>query len=467
MKYVFYHITDSHFYSKKNFSCDPWSLPQFEGQISFRESEEILDEALQIILNDEETSTVIFTGDMTDHGDEYSHREMLLKLKAFTEKGGEPFVVTDSHDYPWFEIFRIDENGKKAPKEHMSREDVVPMYYPFGRDKALEVYDGDDTTYIAEIQPGLRYIAMGYDLTANEGKHDPKFSENLMNWVENQIKKAQNEGCYVICGTHWPVILPSPVYAVLGKGNFFVNGEECMKRLADLGVKLFFSGHTHIQCIKEITSENGNKLYSIQTSALVGYPPKMRKITIDTDNNTAKITTIDMDAPKLNLGMTFTEYTRKGFLGSLEEIPYNMEHDVEAFANTGGGITLPQDLIRKHPKIVMFLGKTLNNLTYGKMAKFSKKYHKMKPEEYMPVADEKVVPFVFDLVAGLFRGNQSYSPETVEYKITMGVVKKAEKIAKILRVKPEKYLCGFTLAQIVEPLLYNGGKDDDNRDLIL
>lgn len=61
---------------------------------------------------------------------------------------------------------------------------------------------------------------------------------------------------------------------------------------------------------------------------------------IDTEKETVDIRTIDIDLT--DPGMTFTEYTKKGFLGIIEEIPYNMEHDVEAFANTQGGISLPR-----------------------------------------------------------------------------------------------------------------------------
>ncbi len=467
MKYVFYHITDTHYYSKKNFSCDPWSCPRFDGQISFRESEEVVKKALQIVLDDEETSTAILTGDLTDHGDEASHREMCCLLEEFTEKGGNPFAVTDSHDYPWFGIFRIDENGNKAPKEHMEREAVVPMYYPFGRDKAIAVYEGDDTTYVAEILPGLRYIALGYDLTGNEGKHDPVFSEELMEWTSLQVEKAHEEGCFVIMGTHWPVVLPSPVYGIMGKGNSFVNGESYLKRFADMGVKLFFSGHTHIQKMVEVKSDKGNIIYSVQTSALTGFPPKMRRITIDTEKKLAQIQTIDMDVPELNLGMSFHEYTRKGFLGIIEEVPYNMEHDVKAFAETGGGITLPKEFIMSHPKLVMFFGRKLNNLTYGKMAKFSKKYHGMKEKEYASVADKKVVHFIFELASGLYKGNPRYSPDTAEYKIAMGVARKLERIVKMFGKKTEDFLEGYSLTQVLEPLLYNKGLDDDNCEVQL
>ena len=48
MIYRFYHVTDTHYYSKKNIACDPKSLPQYEGQISFRESEEIVKKAFEI-----------------------------------------------------------------------------------------------------------------------------------------------------------------------------------------------------------------------------------------------------------------------------------------------------------------------------------------------------------------------------------------------------------------------------------
>lgn len=460
MKHCFYHITDSHYFSKKNYGCDPWSLPQWPDQISFRESEEILKKALQIILDDGETNTVIFTGDLTNHGDEFSHRELVELLSEFESKGGNPYVVTDTHDYPWFEIFRIDENGQKAEKEHLPREEVVPMYYPFGRSKALDTFT-DDTTYIAEILPQLRYIALGYDMTDS----GPAFSDELMEWISVQAEKAKKDGCTVICGVHLPLVTPSPIYDILGKGNTFVNGEQIAKRFADMGINFCFTGHTHIQCMKESVSDSGNKLYHVQTSALSGYPPKMRKITIDTDSDVAQIRTVDMEVPELNLGMPLAEYCRNGFLGSIENIPYNMEHDVEAFAETGGGVTLPKDLIRKHPKIVSFIGRKINGLTYGKMARFSKKYHAMEKSEYANIENEKVVPFLFDLVAYLYTGNASIAPDSVEHKIAIGVVKKAERITKTLHVDLEKMLGSYSLVEIVEPLLYNSGLDDDNVDV--
>ncbi len=467
MIYRFYHITDPHYYSKKNFACDPFSLPQFHDEISFRESEEILKKALNIVLADKETNIVLFTGDMTNHGDKESHEEVLSLLEDFTLKGGKPYVTTDSHDYPWFDIFKIDENGQKVPKEHLEREEVLPMYNPFGRDKAVKIYDGDDTTFMAEIDSGLFYIYMGYDLTSDEGRHDPVFSNELISWVKEQVREIRKNGGTVVCASHWPIMLPSPIYEIMGEGNTFLNGEECLKELADEGVGFFFSGHAHIQTLKLVKTESGNRIYNVQTSALSGFPPKMRKITIDTDKGLAKIRTIDLDVPELKLGMSLTEYTKQGFLGLLESVPYNMEHDVKAFAETGGGITLPKEFILKHPHLIRFLGKRLNGLTYGKAAKFSKKYHGLKKEDYAHVKDESVVEFAFDLAEKLFTGNQNYHPDTIEYKIAMGVANKVDNLCKLFKIDAKKLLKGFTFSEVLEPLLYNGGFDDDNFNVVL
>lgn len=464
MIYSFYHVTDVHYYSKKNFACDYRTMPQPSTQICITASEEAFRKALEIIESDKDTSTVIITGDLTNHGDAYSHKEVAELLGQFTEKGGNPYVVTDTHDYPWFDIYSIDENGRKIPAEHLPKEEVVPMYYPFGKDKAFDSFD-EETTYIAEILPGLYYIAMGYTFTSEDKKHSPAFSDSLMQWVKGHTESIREKGGTVICGTHWPIVPPSPAYDVVGKGNTFVEGEKRARELADMGIRLFFSGHTHIQCIREIVSEKGNSLYSVQTSSLSGFPPKMRKITLDTEKGTVDIRTIDIDLPELKLGKSFTEYARAGFLGIIENIPYNMEHDVVAFANTEGGISLPKELILRHPKTVMFLGRKLNGLTYGKAARFSKKYHSISEAELAPIKDKRLVNLLFELVANLYRGNANYSPDTAEYKIMMGCIAKIERLAGILPVDIRKLLSGYSLKEFVEPLLYNSGLDDDNVSL--
>lgn len=226
MIYSFYHITDVHYYSKRNFKCDLSTFPQPNTQICILKSEEAFKKALEIIKADEDTDTVIITGDLTNHGEEYSHEEVKNILQQFTDDGGNPFVYTDNHDYPYFPIHGYDENGEEIPMEHLPEKEVKQMYYTFGRDKAFATYDGDDTTYIAEILPGLYHIAMGYDAEEKPSLHHPYFTDELMAWVKNQVEKAQEKGATVICSTHRPVVAPSPAYAIVGKGHTSPTAKE-------------------------------------------------------------------------------------------------------------------------------------------------------------------------------------------------------------------------------------------------
>ena len=84
MIYSFYHITDVHYYSKRNFKCDLSTFPQPNTQICILKSEEAFKKALEIIKADEDTNTVIITGDLTNHGEEYSHEEVKNILNNFT-----------------------------------------------------------------------------------------------------------------------------------------------------------------------------------------------------------------------------------------------------------------------------------------------------------------------------------------------------------------------------------------------
>ena len=249
MVYNFYHVTDVHYYSKRNFACDWRTFPQPNTQICILKCEEAFKKALEIILADEDTSTVIITGDLTNYGESYSHEEVRDLLKDFVEKGGNPFVYTDNHDSPYFPGLAFDENGNEVQTEHLPEDVVKEMYNPFGRDKAFDTYD-DGITYIAEILPGLYHIAMGYDFINPQEHKSPEFSDELMAWVKSHIEKAKEKGAMVICSTHRPIVAPSPAYAIVGKGHSFPDGEKRIKELADMGVKLFFSGHSHIQCMK-------------------------------------------------------------------------------------------------------------------------------------------------------------------------------------------------------------------------
>lgn len=456
MKYVFYHVTDTHYYSKNNYDSDPWSLPQWNDQIAMRESEEIIKKAFSIIENDKEAEAVILTGDITHHGDKESCDEMLSILESTEKSGKNVIAFIDSHDY-FPEGIRFDKNGKPYPKKATTRERVLPLFTKFNTDKAIDIYK-DDFSCVIELNENLRFLILSYE----SSEKGPYISDEYFEWVKTQSNKAKQEGRLLIAGIHPPLISPNPAYSIMGKGNIVVNSEKVAEKFANAGIPLVLCGHSHMQAINLIENSDGSKLYCVSTSSLVGSPPKMRRIVFDTVDMTFDIKTITMDLPELNLGMPLVDYCRKGFLGSLEEIPYNMQYDIEKFIETGGGVNLPKKFIKRHKRLVMFLGKKLNNLDFGKLAKFSKRITNLKKSEYAQIADRKIVPFIFQVIDGIYSGNRILKPESTEYIILMGCIMKLDKLIRFLRIDMKR-VTGFSdLTSIVKPLLINSDIDNDN-----
>jgi hypothetical protein len=463
MSLAFYHITDTHYFSHKNYEGDPFALEQFHDQIAMRESPEIIESVFDEIVKDKETNTVIFTGDMTHHGDEASHYEMLKLLDKLEKAGKQVIAFTDFHDYPDDNFgFSVDKDGNHKPKKPMKKEDVLKLYAPYGIDKAIAVYK-DDFSFVAQLPGNVRYIAMSYVNLGN----GPELIDEYMQWINEQVQLAKRDGQVVIAGIHPPFICPSPVYNILGKGNTVYEYEKRGKELADIGINLVLSGHSHIQDISYLISEKGNPFYNVTTSSLVGYPPKYRKITLDTEKRKAEIITLIPQVPKLNLNMPLIDYCREGFLGGIAEIPYYMEHDVNALSSLRLAIPSPAPFCMKHKIIAKCLGKFLSNLTFGKLGKWTKNKTCFNKNDYKDIKNEKVVSYALETFSNLYQGNADTLPETVKYKIIIATFEKIDLIIKIFRINLKKLTGYNTVKSILEPLIYNSGIDDDNTVLDL
>ena len=72
--------------------------------------------------------------------------------------------------------------------------------------------------------------------------------------------------------------------------------------------------------------------------------------------------------------------------------------------------------------------------------------------------DKKLFDFIRSLVLHLYSGNAPYTPDTAEYKVTMGFVSIVDSLLSLLHIR-------FRLKDLVLPLLYNSGIDDRDADI--
>ena len=471
-----YVMTDIHLYSKRNWLADPYKWERKATQMQMRESEDIIREAFDIILNDPETNTVLITGDLTDNGEINSHEDLLKIFEEYTQKGLRILVTTSTHDYRELKktkYSKVDQNkglsygydeeyNYKRFLPCAKREDLRTWYAPYGRSKAVNEHY-DSMSYSYDLDEKYRLIAINDDYIANEKNSHRGLNEEQLSWILNEAKRAIEDGKKIVCFTHHPVLTPSPIYKLIGSHDVIADNVNLANALADNGINVIYTGHSHIHDIEYHKSENGNLLYDISTGALVGSPPLMRKVCYLDDGRIDVKTIVIQNLSRFDLeGKTLPEYCREGFFGMIEDMVNEMSGDMVNFAIYANSISIRPWTVYQFWWLFKAVGIFLNKLTIGKVYKWCKKESKLTPEQVAPIKNKKVVPLILEMVEKLYAGNADLSPDKPEFSVVMGTVAIIDDLIKTLGI-PLKKLIGFdSVKEIVEPLAYNNGIDDYN-----
>ena len=471
-----YVMTDTHLYSKRNWLSDPYKWERKASQLQMRESEDIIREAFDIILKDPDTNTVLITGDLTDNGEINSHEDLLKILEEYTAKGLRILLTTSTHDFaelnktPFYKpdnskglSYGYDENYEyKRFLPCATREDLRSWYAPYSLNNAISVHH-ESMSYTCDLDEKHRLIAINDDYISNDKNTQRGLKKEQLDWILLEAKKAKDEGKTIVCTTHHPVLVPSPVYKLIGARDVIADNANLANLLADAGVNFIFTGHSHIHDIEYHKSEKGNLIYDISTGALVGSPPLMRKVNFLEDGSVdVKTITIEsLSGFDLN-GKTLPEYCREGFFGMIEDMVKEMSGNMVNFAIYANSISIRPWTVYQYWWIFKAVGTFLNKLTVGTVYKWCKKESRLTSEEIKPIANEKVVPIILKLVEKLYAGNADISPKNPEFNVIMGVIAILDDLVKTLGLDLKKTIGFSSVKEIVEPLVFNNGIDDYN-----
>ena len=221
-------------------------------------SEEILDAFIEELLNAEEVpDALLLTGDLTFNGAVMSHEALAEKLRPLKEAGIRVLVTTGNHDVYNLNAARFEgDSFTRVP--FATTELFREIYGDFGFDDAVSTAP-DSLSYMAALGDRLRVLVLDF----NTLEHFCGISEETLAWAEEQLRTAEREGVPVITAGHQNLFRHSLFY-----DGYVISGAE---RLADLlrtyGVRLFLSGHLHIQHIR-----TEGDLTEITSSALCSWP---------------------------------------------------------------------------------------------------------------------------------------------------------------------------------------------------
>lgn len=463
-------ISDIHYYSKTT----GLKGPAFEKANAKTPSElihnnDILNALCNQIAKDDETDIVLVSGDVTHNGEPQSHKECIELLRSLKERGKKVYVITATHDYRGeYDGYSTDiytETGAQKIRA-TQREELYDMYKEFGMDDAIAVHK-ESMSYVVELSDGYRLFALNDDMNL---KGASGFSDELWDWIEEQIEDAHKNNRFILTMTHHPLISPSPFYKIIGGGNMMGEHEKRRQQFADLGVQFILTGHTHIQDISYCFSEKGNIFYDITTAAPIAYPGTYRKLILNPAEEKIDVTEVEI---KEDFGFTLQgkdlkEHLSNKFFGMIKGVIEAAATDVRDLAKSVTAFSVDPLLIFRIGWLIKPFAKILRGLKIKHAAFICKKETGLKKKDYQDIGEEKVVDFIVSLVSNLYGGDSPYSPDTAYHKITVGICNIIDSILSVFGIKISKIVKGFNNTKdIVEPLLYNSGICDAKATLKL
>ena len=466
----FYLLTDSHYVSKKNWvEGKPITFRERSDQIALKATPEILDTFIDKIIADSETDTVLFTGDNVNNCDMNSHYEFRERLERLVNAGKKVYVIYATHDYSGsgednnrFSGCRYTETGTE-PVESMKKGGLYEFYCDYRPKQALSVHR-ESGSYSVKLGDRVRLIAI---VDNGDGGGYCGLFEDGVEWLKNEIKAAENDGDYVLLATHHPVLPPWEIYRHVADHEMYGGYRELWKIMCENGVRVIFTGHTHIQNIRKYTDDNGNWFVDVSTVALANSAGKMRKVTVDAESGECNVTSIGID--KLNGldtgGLSAYEYLYPlNFPGIWEKLIPLAASDYDEFLNLAEGY-LPDDKLRKYKALVKLTSKKAIKMKMSTVAKLGKSWRAMSPTQKQQLKSIKLTDTVFEILRHIFTGNAPFTPDTVEYKALDGLIARADRLVERFNIKQVKKIIpeGSSLREIAQDFLYNcrTGNDDE------
>lgn len=429
-----------------------------------------------ILQASKECDVLFIVGDLTNSGDRFSHEDFSSFLRKLKQDGIKIYVIFATHDFhhhkayvrkhggkieykhtpwesPWFDIEAADWKGlvkdefSSLPEEELipelvpalSPEEIWEIYKEFGPDDAYSVHEFS-FSYCLDLDENTRCLMLNDIFRNEEALKDksPTYSPSCLRWIKQMYDEAKKDGKYIFLCSHHPMLPAVPAHRIgAGKDNRDMRAPVVGHMLADMGFNLAFTGHSHFCDVGYVKSDIGNHMWDITTPSVRFYPPAYREIELD---GKSKSLTYNCKYIEAIEGMKIEE-------DSL------FEHYHKAFYNdyyrmvTGSNATLKKLMDRLTVKDIYFLVKGKARLT---------------AEEYESIKDMKLFDLIIETAFNMLIGDGAYTPDSPEYKVIMSV---SAMLDSIINTQPfidvkSKFLGGYSVSDIIEPMLFNNSASD-------
>ncbi|MEI8203219.1 MAG: metallophosphoesterase [Bacteroidota bacterium] len=280
-------ISDTHYFDSTLLINDGpafqmnWAL---DGNL-LKESRAIMVSLFDSLIS-EHPDIVLITGDLTKDGELINHQKMLNFFQQLTAANIKVFVTPGNHDINNPMAFSFD-NDTMYTVPTIGPVQFKTMYNNYGYSQALKT-DTASLSYVAEPIVGLQILSMDvcrYDsnLYYSQSVTNGGFKPHVLQWVKDRLQEAKQSGKVVLGMQHHNML-----EHYMGQKSIFSeyvidDYDTISSQLADLGLKIVFTGHYHAQDIVEKTTSLGNSIFDVETGSAITYPCPYRITYLATD----------------------------------------------------------------------------------------------------------------------------------------------------------------------------------------
>lgn len=263
-------IADPHYYSEK-LGCEGSAYERREGsdQKMLIKSKGTISAALEEIKSSD-AEFLMIAGDLSNDGERCSHEEIREMLYEF-KKSKPVYVITATHDWCCDGNPRRFEGDQVFNDvETLAPNELHEFYRDFGLNDSISEFHThqDKVSYVVRPCNGVTVFCLDDD---QNGEGGAGYSDEHFEWIKEQTEEAKKRGDIVFGMQHHHLHLTEFDRVINGKGSVEYREKLC-KKFADIGFPVMFTGHSHMQHIRRIDSENGNPFYEINVGSISGYP---------------------------------------------------------------------------------------------------------------------------------------------------------------------------------------------------
>ncbi len=456
-------IADPHYYSEK-LGCEGTAYERRAGsdQKMLAPSKGTVTAALDLI-KESDAQFLMIAGDLSNDGELCSHEEIRDILYEF-KKHKPVYVITATHDWC------CDGNPRRYEGDNVFNDvETVPpeklheFYKDFGPDVALSEFHThqDKVSYVVSPCEGITVFCLDDD---QNGEGGSGYSDEHFAWITEQTKAAKERGDIVLGMQHHHLHLTEFDRVINGKGSVEYREKLC-KKFADIGFPLMFTGHSHMQHIRRIETENGNQFFEVNVGSISGYPAPI--VYCEADGNGIDIKTEHLESFTYN-GESYTNDDLKNHATALfsDVIAAASTNDKKKFAALVEAIGMSNEKAFKTWKFAKPLLKWLDKLTVKKAARlmnfisFGKAIDKKAAKE---IGDTKVKDIIFATFHSILDGSLvKHEEDSPYYIVVTQALAFPLRMVKKLKIKNGGLIRTLTHLKNAAHELMTGGPLDNN-----